>query len=102
MKKNLILLVLGFAFSISTFASNVVKKENTVFSPKKTTSKFYKPEQKKFIGFCLEIYATVAACPDGSEFLAFVDVFIVDCDTNVTLALATVFESTYEENCNDY
>ncbi len=100
MKKNLMLLVLGFAFSISTFASNVGKKENAVFSPKNSVSKFSKLEEKKFREFCLAIYGTFSTCPDGSEYLAFIDVFLVDCNTDATLGVATIYESTSEENCN--
>ena len=102
MKKNLMLLVLGFVFSVSAFASNVVKNENTVCSPKNCIGKFNKPEQNKFIEFCMEVYAFVATCPDGSQFIGFVDVYIYDCATGFTLGAACVYESSYEANCNDY
>lgn len=100
MKKNLILLMLGFTFSFNSFAGNDMKEVKNDLLITKSIEKGISQEQKKFTGFCLEVYAFSSFCPDGTEYLAAVDVFIVDCDTGVVYAGATVYQGDYDANCN--
>jgi hypothetical protein len=74
-------------------ASNGVKKENNTLVSKLESKTFVKGLQKTFIELCIEIDIYTSTCPDGSGYIAAVDVFIVDCTTGQAQAGQTVYNA---------
>jgi hypothetical protein len=95
MKKIMMLLMLGFAFSIGAYASNDVKKENGKLILKQNNRTTSKAQIKLYPpGLCVEVTVYTGECPDGSIYYAGSSVVFGTCGCNgeVLIALAASFD----------
>jgi hypothetical protein len=100
MKKKLMLLMLGLAFSFGSYASNEVEKKKTNQDTEQYNKEFSESNTKLYSGFCIESHAVAGDCPDGSFFIQFVVSFLVDCDTGFMYAGVIEEIYTLSEACD--
>jgi hypothetical protein len=94
MKKIVITLVLGFAVSIQSFASNnIINNSKTQIDSN---------DCKKLDCYDVEIESYFGECPDGSEYYAGSLIVVTECDSpgNV-LGFGFDYGSSYEDACGD-
>jgi hypothetical protein len=97
MKKNLMLLMLGLAFSFGSFANNEVKKENEKLTIKTIFKKTIKVEQKLFTEYCVNVTVYWGDCPDGSSYIAGFSAVLGTCSSNGSGEVATVLAYGFAE-----
>jgi hypothetical protein len=101
MKKNLMLLMMAFTFSMGAIASNSVKKETSNIQTKQTNKALVANQAKPFIDLCIMIEVWVTDCPDGSIGILAVDAYVVDCRSGAPIAGATILSNTGDEACGN-
>jgi hypothetical protein len=97
MKKILILMLLGVAFSFGAFAGDGVKK-GEVRKAVKQHSKA-KTQVKLYIDLCIEAEVFIGECADGTVFVGAVAYLFVDCESGNLYGAMIDCISSVEESC---